>query len=48
MKNFLYLLTALILASSCTSPTSDENQKTEMKQEEVIDLAAEVQAVKKS
>jgi len=47
MKNFLYLLTALILASSCTSPTSDENQETEMKQEEVIDLAAEVQAVKK-
>ena len=47
MKNFLYLLTALILASSCNSPTSDENQKTEMKQEEVIDLATEVQAVKK-
>ncbi|MGK7391512.1 MAG: YybH family protein [Candidatus Cyclobacteriaceae bacterium M2_1C_046] len=47
MKNLLYLLTTLILASSCVTPTSNENQENESIQEEVVDLTAEENAVKK-
>ena len=47
MKSLLYLLTTLILASSCVTPTPDENQENESVQEEVVDLIAEENVVKK-
>jgi hypothetical protein len=47
MKNLLYLLTALIFASSSVTPTSNENQENESTQEDVVDLTAEKNAVKK-
>ena len=47
MKNLLYLLTTLILASSCVTPTSNENQEITSNQEDAVDLASEEYAVKK-
>ena len=48
MKNLLYLVTALILASSCTSLATNENQENEIDQKEVADLTAEENEVKKA
>ena len=47
MKNLLYLLTTLTFVSSCVTPSSNENQENESTQEEVVDLTAEENAVKK-